>query len=91
MINSWKQNKIDLTAMVDTIRSRISILDDTARNGNTKLQELRSQPVLSDPASDPALKEFESKSLKLFDVLRRERPSSRLDTTPRDIAQVRLG
>jgi len=43
---------------------------------------------LSDPASDPALKEFESKSLKLFDVLRRERPSSRLDTTPRDIAQV---
>jgi hypothetical protein len=34
------------------------------------------------------MKELEAKSLKLYDTLRRERPSTRTDTTPRDIAQV---
>jgi hypothetical protein len=36
------------------------------------------------------LQELEARSLRLYDNLRRERPSTRTDTTPREIAQVHL-
>ncbi|XP_023335610.1 inhibitor of nuclear factor kappa-B kinase subunit beta isoform X2 [Eurytemora carolleeae] len=88
MIESWNSSRTDILSSLDTLRTRTCILEESIKTAETGIREVERETTILDPPSDPALKELEGRSLRLYDGLRRERASNRVDTTPREIAQI---
>ena len=86
MIDNWKQSKADLVKAVDTIHSRLSMLEANKRSFNSAIKAMRSESQII--SSDKVLQECLTRSLQLYDNLRRERASTREDNTARGMAQV---
>jgi len=86
MIENWRQSKADLVKIVDTIHSRISMLEENKRSFLGAIKVLKMESLIS--STDKILQECASRSLQLYDNLRRERASTRVDNTARGMAQL---
>jgi len=88
MVNHWDKTEKDLQLLTQEVTSRVDLVHETVQDVNKRLIEAKTREVLTQVSEDPELQNLVSKSVLLYSMLRRERASTRQDTTARQIAQV---